>query len=132
MSEQDRTKRLDHFLNDLAEATSKDEEIADHQLRSRGIDPDVCGKDLVTMKRRILAQAKAQEEHQIREGVKSGVEARVQELMEKFGSAIEALRHGLEEDRLSHQYRNLESEPTEDEAKQMLREEIELKLSDED
>lgn len=131
MSEQDRTERLAHLLDALAEETSEDENTADQHLHARGLDPDEFGKSLVIKKRRILAQAKAQEERQIRKGVRSEVDARVQELIEHFNSAIEALKHGLEEDRLSHQYRNLDSEPTEEEAEQMLREEIELKLSDE-
>jgi hypothetical protein len=132
MSEQDRTDRLAHLLDALAEEASEDEDLADQHLHARGLDSDEFGKSLMTEKRRILGQAKADEEKQIRQGVKPKVEARIQELMEDFGSAIEALRYGLEEDSLSRQYRDLEAEPTEEEAEQMLREEIELKLSDED
>jgi hypothetical protein len=132
MSEQGRIECLEHFRDNLAHGTSEDEEIANHQLRARGLDPDDVGEAMITEKRRILGRAKAEEERHLRKGIKPKVEARVQELIEKFDTAIEALKRGLEEEELSVQYRNLESEPTEEEAKQMLREEIELKLSEEE
>lgn len=132
MDKQESRERLQNLYSLFAEMASEDESVADSSLRARGVDPDEFGASMMANLRRLVADAKADHERYIREASRPQVKQHLQSLLEKFGSATEALRHGLGDEELSVQYRNLDSEPTEEEALEMLKEEVELRLSDEE
>lgn len=129
MGDREDQQRLERFYEHLAEAASEDETLADKLLRARGLDPDEEGASMMAEIRRVIARAKTEDERSTRKASGPDVDAYLQSLLKEFDSAVEALQQGLSGERLSVQYRNLEEEPTEGEAREMLREEIELRLS---
>lgn len=129
MDMQESKRRLENLYEHFAEVASEDESVADDILRARNLDPDEVGSSLVRTVRRRVALAKADHERNVRGASAPDVEEHFHDMLEKFGSAVEALQYGLGDKQLSMQYRNLNSEPTEEEAQEILKEEIKLRLS---
>jgi hypothetical protein len=123
--------KLDQFYEKMAHAAADDTSFAETLMRSQDVDPDEAGGEMMTQVRRVIAQAKLEQEEVRRSSLPERVSGRVQELIDQFGSAIEALQSGIQTEELSLQFRKLEERTSEEEAYEILSEQVELELSDE-